>query len=317
MEFVDGARLKDILPLPADVAALVMIQVLNALDYAHRLGVLHRDIKPENIIIDQTGCVKVMDFGIAHAVGSERITREKSMVGTIEYMAPERILGQEVTNSSDIYSLGILLFEVLSGRLPMDSIVEYELLRWQIEKNPPPLRNYVDVSQEFDEIVEKAMSKDPLARYPSCEAMAAELAQFVPDSAVASTKLKQLVAVARNRMNDGRTTDLQPIYKNVLSLLNLGDFASAERLLRQQAEKYPGSEKLAVDARFANTLVLSHVQTTGDQEYLRQVGSELFHSLICERTGDFEGAQQILRRSKERFPTSVLIEMAVVRGDGS
>ena len=160
-------------------------------------------------------------------------------------------------------------------------------------------------------------SKDPLARYPSCEAMAAELAQFVPDSAVASTKLKQLVAVARNRMNDGRTTDLQPIYKNVLSLLNLGDFASAERLLRQQAEKYPGSEKLAVDARFANTLVLSHVQTTGDQEYLRQVGSELFHSLICERTGDFEGAQQILRRSKERFPTSVLIEMAVVRGDGS
>jgi serine/threonine-protein kinase len=317
MEFVDGARLKDLLPLPTDIAAFVMIQVLNALDYAHRLGVLHRDIKPENIIIDRTGCVKVMDFGIAHAIGSERMTREKSMVGTIEYMAPERILGREVTNRSDIYSLGILLFEMLSGRLPMDSIVEYELLNWQIENSPPPLRDYVDVPPELDLIIARAMEKDPLARYSSCEAMALDLACFVPDSAGASASLQQLVTAARNRGGEGSAADLQAIYRNVLSLLDAGDFASAERLLRQQAERYPGSESLAVDARFAASLVLSNGPSVPDRANLQQVRCGLFHALICERNDDAEGAQKILRHAQGQFPTSVLLQMAVAPGNVS
>ena len=101
MEFIDGTVMRNFMPMPWRSAIPVVLQILEALDYAHRRGVLHRDIKPENIVIDREGTVKVMDFGIAHALGAARLTRERVVIGTLEYMSPERILNREMDQRSD------------------------------------------------------------------------------------------------------------------------------------------------------------------------------------------------------------------------
>jgi serine/threonine protein kinase len=310
MEFVDGTALKDILPLPADVGALVMIQILQALDYAHRLGVLHRDIKPENIMIDRTGCVKVMDFGIAHAVGSERMTRERSLIGTIEYMSPERILGKDVDNRSDIYALGIMLFETVAGRLPMDTVVEFELLRWHIDHDAPPISNYANVPVEFDLVIRRAMEKDTTARYATCGDMAADLARFVPNHASATVALQQAITAAKERKKENRSVDLKPIYKDVISLLDKNDLPSAERLLRHESDKYPACGPLSMDARLAAALVMSNSPNISDSTDQHQERVELFHSLLYQRLEDSSGAKRVLAQAYAQLPHSVLIRMA-------
>ena len=175
MEFIEGVVLKDLVPLPWQQAAPILLQALDGLGYAHSQGVLHRDVKPENILIDCRGIVKVMDFGIAHAVGAERLTREKALIGTIEYMPPERIQGGQVDNRSDIYAMGILLFEVLTGCLPYSTTSEYEVMKWHLEVAPPPLSKFIQVPDGLDQILQKAAAKKPEDRYASCDDMAAAL----------------------------------------------------------------------------------------------------------------------------------------------
>ena len=176
MELVNGTVLRNFMPLPWQSALPVILQVLEALDYAHRRGVLHRDIKPENIVIDREGTVKVMDFGIAHALGAARMTRERVVIGTLEYMSPERVLNREMDERSDLYSVGILLFETICGRLPFVGESEYELLRNQVEAPPPPVSQFVAGVPEFVEAaLRRAMEKDPRNRYASCVEMAAAL----------------------------------------------------------------------------------------------------------------------------------------------
>jgi serine/threonine protein kinase len=178
MEYIDGVVLKSVLPLHWRHVVPIMLQALDGLGYAHSQGVLHRDIKPENILIDRRGTAKIMDFGIAHAVGAQRLTSEKGIIGTIEYMPPERIQGGQADNRSDIYSMGILLFEVLAGRLPYTNTTEYELMKWHLEGELPPLSDYISVPPALDEIVHKAAAKKVEDRYGTCEEMAAALREL-------------------------------------------------------------------------------------------------------------------------------------------
>ena len=180
MEFVDGTDLSHKLPMPWQTALPVVLQVLDGLEYAHRRGVLHCDVKPANIMIGNDGAVKVMDFGIAYALGAAGLARGRRTLGTIEYMAPERILGREVDERSDIYSVGILLFEVLSGRLPFEAQSEFQMLRSHVEIDPPPLNQFVPIGMpEFVEgVVRKAMAKDPAQRYSACAEMAAAIREY-------------------------------------------------------------------------------------------------------------------------------------------
>jgi TonB family protein len=175
MELIEGVALKTLIPMSWQEAGPILLQVLDGLGYAHSQAVLHRDIKPENILIDRRGTAKVMDFGIAHAVGAERLTREKALIGTIEYMPPERIQGGQVDNRSDIYSIGMVLFEVLTGRLPYSVTSEYEVMKWHVESAPPPLSHFIQAPAALDEIVQKASAKRPEDRFASCEDMAAAL----------------------------------------------------------------------------------------------------------------------------------------------
>lgn len=172
MEFVRGEtldkRIRRTGLLAYDQALKVFLYTLEAIGYAHSMNIVHRDIKPNNVMITENEEVKVMDFGIARVVGSERMTREGSMIGTPEYMAPEQIRGQDVDPRTDIYALGILLYEMLTGRLPFMNQNQFELMRAHIELAPPPPRKYAPhLPESMEAIMLQALSKKKEDRFAS------------------------------------------------------------------------------------------------------------------------------------------------------
>jgi len=185
MEYVKGESLERMIRrcgcLPQETALGIMVQVLDALGHAHSMGILHRDVKPANILINEAGVVKVTDFGIARFLHSERMTREGSIVGTLEYMAPERIRGQDAEVPSDLYSAGAMLFEMLTGRLPFPSRNEFELLRKHLDEIPPNMNDCgVTVPDALEYIVQRSLAKSPHQRYESAAALKADLAPLLP-----------------------------------------------------------------------------------------------------------------------------------------
>jgi eukaryotic-like serine/threonine-protein kinase len=174
MEFVRGRTLEDVIRqsgrLPAQSAAEIMRQMLDGVAHAHRLGVLHRDIKPANIMINVEGQVKVTDFGIARVLGASRMTREGRIIGTLEYIAPERIRGDEADARSDLYSAGIVLYEMLSGRLPFLSETDFSLLQAHLNQPPPPMASVgVPCPPALEAIAMRAMAKAPADRFQNAE----------------------------------------------------------------------------------------------------------------------------------------------------
>ncbi|HEV7699425.1 MAG TPA: serine/threonine-protein kinase [Pyrinomonadaceae bacterium] len=170
LEFVRGETLDSIMKsrgaLPAEEAIPVFCQVLDGIDHAHELGIVHRDIKPANMMLTEKGTLKVLDFGIARLLGSARMTRAGNIIGTLEYMAPEQVRGQETDGRSDIYALGMMLYEVLTGRLPFESENEFELMKMQTEVTPPPPREINPaIPEEVEEAIMRAIRKDPEERF--------------------------------------------------------------------------------------------------------------------------------------------------------
>ncbi len=177
MEFINGPTLAQVLRekirLPFEEAGNYCIQSLRGLDHAHKRGIVHRDIKPGNLMLNKEGQIKVTDFGIAHVRGASRETRAGTIIGTYEYISPEAAQGLESTAVSDLYSIGVVLFEMITGRLPFNSQGEFELLRMHIEAPCPAVRSFVrEVPAELDGIVLKAMSKKVGRRFRSAEEMA-------------------------------------------------------------------------------------------------------------------------------------------------
>lgn len=174
MEYLPGKTLEAVERergrLPYTTAVPLFGRILEAIEPAHELGILHRDIKPANIMLTTWGGVKVMDFGIARIRGAARQTREGALVGTIEYIAPERVKGQEGDARADIYALGIVLFEMLTGQLPFVSENEFELMRLQLEAAPPPLASFgIEVPPGLETTLRKALSKRPDDRYSTTD----------------------------------------------------------------------------------------------------------------------------------------------------
>jgi len=170
LEFVRGETLDSIMKrrgaLPADEAIPVFCQVLDGIDHAHELGIVHRDIKPANMMLTEKGTLKVLDFGIARLLGSARMTRAGNIIGTLEYMAPEQVRGQETDGRSDIYALGMMLYEVLTGRLPFDSENEFELMKMQTEQTPVnPRELNPNIPEAVEEAIMRAIRKDPAERF--------------------------------------------------------------------------------------------------------------------------------------------------------
>lgn len=180
MEFLRGTPLDSMIerqgPIPVETAIRLFGGILDAIGHAHRNGIVHRDIKPSNIIILADGTPKVMDFGIARALGSSHQTRAGAIVGTLEYMSPEQIKGQETDGRSDIYSLGVLLFEMLTGRVPFSSQSEYELLQAHIHAPAPTPRIFgPHIPETVAQVVLRALAKEPALRFQTAEEFKAAL----------------------------------------------------------------------------------------------------------------------------------------------
>jgi tRNA A-37 threonylcarbamoyl transferase component Bud32 len=180
MEYVPGRTLETVIresgALPVDRAVAVMSKVLDGIEHAHELGVQHRDLKPANIMLLDSGAVKVMDFGIARLLGAARMTRSGRIVGTLEYLAPERVRGQEGDVRSDLYSMGIVLYEMLTGRLPFTSDSDYDLMRAQLEAPPPRMEALgARVPPAIDAAVMRALAKNPDERFPNAAEFRAAL----------------------------------------------------------------------------------------------------------------------------------------------
>jgi serine/threonine-protein kinase len=171
MEYVEGNPL-DKLPgrLTLDQAVDYSLQVLAALSYAHGKGVTHRDIKPANIMITTHGVVKLMDFGIAKSTDDLNLTRPGTTMGSIYYMSPEQVRGGTVDGRSDIYSFGVTLYEMVTGRKPFQAETSYSVLNAQLNEAPaPPVQWNPSLSRELNDIVLRAMAKDPGARFQTAE----------------------------------------------------------------------------------------------------------------------------------------------------
>jgi tetratricopeptide (TPR) repeat protein/tRNA A-37 threonylcarbamoyl transferase component Bud32 len=183
MEYVPGEDLKSILRMMGQMspgkAVLIARQVCEGLAEAHRLGVVHRDLKPQNIMIDRDGNVRIMDFGIARSLKVKGMTGAGVVIGTPEYMSPEQIEGGEVDNRSDIYSLGIILYEMMTGRVPFEGETFLSIaLKQKTEKPRPPRELNPQIPEDLVRIILRCLEKDKAARYESVEDILAELGKI-------------------------------------------------------------------------------------------------------------------------------------------
>ena len=202
MEYVDGQTLKEKIeaeaPLPVPVAVRITVQILDALEHAHFAKIIHRDIKPHNILLTRTGRVKVTDFGIARAVATTTLTHTGSVVGSAHYFSPEQARGGFTGEKSDLYSLGIVLYEMLTGRVPFegDSPISVAIKHLQEEVVPVAQVN-PDVPLELQEIISRALQKDQALRYQSAGDMTADLNRFLKDFSEGRTQKIDPSAIQR------------------------------------------------------------------------------------------------------------------------
>ncbi len=177
MEYVEGVTLRQKSPMPKmDDAIGCAIQIGEALQAAHSKGIVHRDVKSENVMLTADGRIKVMDFGLAKLKGSLHLTKESSTLGTLAYMAPEQIEGADSDARSDIFSFGVVLFELLTGKLPFRGEHDAALMYSILNEEPESVQRYLpDASPEIDRIVRRALEKDPADRYQHVDDMVSEL----------------------------------------------------------------------------------------------------------------------------------------------
>ncbi len=201
MEFLDGRTLKELIigrgAAPINVAIEYARQILSALRFAHRHGIVHRDIKPHNVLVDGEGRVKVTDFGIARA-GTSQMTETGSIVGTAHYLSPEQAKGGEVDPRSDLYSLGVVLYELLTGKTPFDGETPVEIAMKHLSTPPkPPSQLRPDIPRELDMVVMRALAKNPDERYQSADEMEGDLERVARGARVSATTADTATQVLR------------------------------------------------------------------------------------------------------------------------
>jgi eukaryotic-like serine/threonine-protein kinase len=213
MEVIEGRSLKELIltrgPLPVGHAIAYTLEILEALRFAHRHGIIHRDVKPHNILIGER--LKVTDFGIARA-GASQMTEAGSIMGTAQYLSPEQARGAPVTASSDLYSVGIVLYEMLTGKVPFSGDSAIEIAMKHLNEPPrPPSKIRPEISEELDQVVLRALAKAPEDRYQSAEEFAEDLHRVeagLPISPETSEAATALLAVPGGTI--GGTTQVLP-----------------------------------------------------------------------------------------------------------
>jgi len=199
MEYLDGRSLKELIvargPAPVNVAIEYARQILAAIRFAHRHGIVHRDIKPHNVLVDAEGRLKVTDFGIARA-GASQMTEAGSIIGTAQYLSPEQARGAPVDQTSDLYSLGVVLYELLTGVVPFSGDTPVEIAMKHLSATPEaPSKQRAEVPRDLDMVVLRALAKDPADRYQNAEEMDADLGRVASGAAVSPATEEAATAI--------------------------------------------------------------------------------------------------------------------------
>jgi serine/threonine protein kinase, bacterial len=186
MELIEGGTLRELLaergPMPPHAVAAVLRPVLGGLAAAHRAGLVHRDVKPENVLISDDGVVKIADFGLVRAVAAAGITSTSVILGTAAYLSPEQVRDGKATQRSDIYAVGIMAYELLTGQTPFSGDSALSIAYQRLDSDVPPPGMVIDgVPGQFDELVGRATARDPAHRYADAHDMGTELEAIVDE----------------------------------------------------------------------------------------------------------------------------------------
>lgn len=248
-------------PLPFEIAFRVTDDILGALIYAHQHGVIHRDIKPGNIMVTPRGMIKLTDFGIARAATEDRITQTNVAVGSLHYMAPEQIRSNALDERSDLYSLGVTFYEMLTGRLPVQGVTAYELMQAHVNTTPiPPSQVIPGLAAEISEVVMKSLAKSPGERYSSAQAFQAALRSALFGEQATTTLI---LPVHPDRPQHGiQSADLQRIEKHLAAAIG----PIARNLVAKAAHHHSSIELLCQE-------LAGHIPAPADRTaFLRECG---------------------------------------------
>ncbi|HEY7214637.1 MAG TPA: protein kinase [Thermoanaerobaculia bacterium] len=274
MELCEGETLKARLqrgPLPLAEALDVAIQLASALAVAHRAGIVHRDIKPANIVVNENNKVKVLDFGLALTAGETRITHAGRAVGTVVYMSPEQIGGREIDQRSDLWSLGVVLFEMLTGRFPFEGASDWAVLEAVVNRQPESLTKLrPGLPRDLDRLLARLLAKDPEARIAAAPVLEQELLQI--QQGIDSQEDTRAFSPQRRKL--GR---LRLAAAGLLGVAALSGLAFAFRNLGRN-EGLPRVHSLAV-------LPFSNVTGDADRDYFGDGLSSVLISQLSEVPG--------------------------------
>lgn len=267
MEFVEGIDLYDLLDrlkeLPSDIAAIVSLQVARALDYAHFRGVIHRDVKPANIIISNLGTVKLTDFGIARTEASD-LTQAGVGLGTPAYMSPEQIVGDRLDQRSDIFSFGIVLYQMLTGRKPfVEDEQQSAMQKIRNEMPPPPRALNPQINKELERIVLRCMQKLPEDRYATTQELVIALEQYLASHVNQNYRARLLMWLQEQGVfsNDQTSATLHPAL--------IGDYLGKVPKLRIRSRaRWPlALAAMVITIGAAGTIAVSELRSRGREAH--------------------------------------------------
>lgn len=300
MEYIDGVTLKEYInqnkPIKWQEACEIAIQILNALTAAHENGIIHRDIKPHNIIVTKDGVAKVADFGIARAVSSETVVAGGSALGSVHYISPEQARGGFIDNSSDLYSLGVVLYEMLTGSLPFDGDNAVSIALKKLEEEPlsPKVIN-LDIPQSLDTIVMRAIAKEQITRYKNAQEFAFDLKTLLNEDGM------HIIIPNRNTTDSQKPSHKKsvasffaPIIASVVLLVIVA--ISTVLLMNSGKQEYIVPELLDLTLEEALELVEGTEFTIDEEGIVYEVSDEVEEGKIIEQN---PGANQSVKKNKK------------------
>lgn len=249
MEIVEGKNLREVLKTERVGHQAIIeyaIQIASALQEAHSRGIIHRDIKCDNLMVTPGGRIKVMDFGLAKLKGSVQVTKSGNTVGTISYMSPEQVRGEEVDERSDIWSVGIVLYELLTGKLPFKADYDHAVMYSILNSDPKPVSGLIDsIPPELEEIVNRCIAKDPTGRFQSAADLLKEL-QAVRE--IVSSDIKKSAGHHKGHSIQGKIYRRRYILAGstavAVILLLLVMFVPDREILQNEFSDYPVNESI-------------------------------------------------------------------------